>query len=518
MANHSVVGALFAASVFLHGCAQTLTRPAGTEVSQALADPMATTWGRHFAHGRDASGTMSGFHVLQAGIDGLAARMQIIRGAERTLDLQYFIFRGDATGTLIRQELCYAAQRGVRVRILVDDGDTVAGDEKLLELDGYQGMQVRVFNPFSYRGHNRVLRNIDFVFHKRRLDYRMHNKLLVADNAIALVGGRNIGNQYFQVDPVSQYADDDVFTVGSNVRTLSASFDEFWNSDLAVPADRLRGHRHAEATTKPMAPLSSDDLKRIESGKPLADMLADSAPLTWAKGKVLYDSPEKRFIELRKTRGRLMSATVEKEIEASTSDLVIVSPYFVPTDRELELLLGERSRNAKVKVLTNSLESNPELAAHSGYSKVRVPLLESGVSIFEIRARLESVKGSGQSARIARFGNYALHGKMYVFDRRRVFLGSWNYDQRSLHINTEIGVLIDSAPIAEEVLHRFEEMVGPKAAYRVILDPNHTGTPRLLWETESDNRLQTLTTEPSRGWWQRVKAHLLALMPLQAEL
>jgi cardiolipin synthase C len=507
-----------ALSTCLLGCAHDLTRPPGLQPSHALADPLATTWGRHFAHGDDGSQDLSGFHVLQAGVDGLAARIQIIRGAERTLDLQYFIFRGDASGSIIRQELRKAAERGVRVRVLVDDGDTTAGDEKILELDGFHDTQVRVFNPFGYRGHNRLLRNLDFVVHKQRLDYRMHNKVLVADNAVALVGGRNIGNQYFQVDSASQFADDDVFTVGVVISALSRSFDEFWNSDLAIPAIQLTLHRTSSATAQIPTPLTGDALARIESGQPLASMLSESAPLIWAVGRVLCDSPEKRLIERGQSRGRLMSSSVEKEIEGSTSDLVIVSPYFVPSDHELELLQDARGRNATVRILTNSLESNPGVAAHSGYEKVRIPLLQSGAMIYEIRAKLDSVRGSGQSLRIARYGNYALHGKMYVFDRRHVLLGSWNYDQRSLRINTEIGLLIDSPLVAREVLHRFDEMVSPKAAYQVVLDTNAANAPHLLWKTDLDQQQQILTVEPSRGWWRRFEARLLALLPLQREL
>jgi len=509
---------LLALSPFLHGCAQVPTRPPGLATSHALSNPSDTTWGRRFARKDDGSQTLSGFFVLQAGVDGLAARIQLIRGAERTLDLQYFIFRADATGSLIRQELRNAADRGVRVRVLVDDGDTMAGDEKILELDGHHDMQVRVFNPFSYRGHNRILRNLDFILHKQRLDYRMHNKVLVADNAVALVGGRNIGNQYFQVDPASQFADVDLFTVGADVQALSGSFDEFWNSDLVVPAAQLtrRGKSGTDTTTP--APLARDYVARIESGQPLSSILSESAPLTWAGGQVLSDSPQKHYVERRRSRGRLMSNAVEQEIERSTSDVVIVSPYFVPTDHELELLQSARSRRVRVRVLTNSLETNPQLAAHSGYTKVRVPLLKSGVSIYEIRAKLDSVAGSGESRRIASYGTYALHGKMYVFDGGRVFLGSWNYDQRSLRINTEIGVLVHSAPVAEEVLHRFDQMVSPQEAYHVVLDPTDPHTSRLLWKTELDQKQQVLKAEPSRGWWQRLKAWMLAWLPIDAEL
>jgi putative cardiolipin synthase len=477
---------------------------------------METMWGRTFASGDQPLTALSGFDLLQEGVDGLAARVQIIRGAERSLDLQYFIFRGDATGSLIRQELRDAADRGVRIRVLVDDGDTAAGDEKLLELDGYRDMQVRVFNPFTYRGHNKVLRNLDFVMHKDRLDYRMHNKVLVADNALALVGGRNIGNQYFQVDPKSQFADVDVFTVGACVEALSGAFEQFWNSELAVPAAGLARPEKQRASMP--TPLPPDYLRRVESGEPLEGLMNKSTPLKWAEGQIFYDSPEKRLIERKQSGGQLMSRAVEHEIERSIKEVEIVSPYFVPSDKELELLKDARTRGDKVGVLTNSLETNPEIAAHSGYSKVRIPLLEAGTSMYEIRAKLDNVKGSGESRQIARFGNYALHGKIYIFDRRRVFVGSWNYDQRSLRLNIEIGVLIESAPVAEEVLHRFDEMTSPPEAYQVVLDSSDKHKPRLLWKTEIENQERVLKKEPSRGWFQRLKARLLSLLPLQSEL
>lgn len=489
------------------GCAEVRTRP----------EPTSTAWGRQFADAPSNSKDLSGFHLLQAGIDGLAVRVQLIRGAEHSLDLQYFIFRGDTAGSLIRDELRKAADRGVHVRVLVDDGDTEPGDEKLLELDGYQGMQVRVFNPFDYRGHNRILRNLDFVFHKKRLDYRMHNKLLVADDSIAVVGGRNIGNQYFQIDPSSQFADDDVLTVGATVNILRRSFEEFWTSDMVVQAKQLQ-KKAVRSTAAAPAPLAEDFLKRIDSGEPLAGMLSKPSMLTWANGTVLYDSPEKRLIEGKRRRGRLMSGLVEKQIAISKHDVVIVSPYFVPSDDELNLLLNASMRGADVRILTNSLETNPEVAAHSGYAKIRVPLLKAKASIYEVRAKLDSISGSGQSRRISRFGSYALHGKMYVFDQQRAFLGSWNYDQRSLRINTEIGVLIDSPPVATEVLRRFQEMTSPKAAYQVVLDPTVANSSQLLWRTEFEQQPTELKIEPSRGWWERFKARILGLLPLQPEL
>src|SRR5271166_423997 len=190
--------------------------------SVALASPQETRLGAHFADLAQAHGAMSGFHILPVGVDGFLARVQMIDAAERTLDLQYFIFRGDESGHLITEALIRASARGVRVRVLVDDGDTEDGDERLLALDGQPSLEIRVFNPFAYRGHVELRRAAEFLFNGRRLNYRMHNKLLVVDNAIALIGGRNIGNQYFQIDPESQFADDDVFTAGPVVQKLSA--------------------------------------------------------------------------------------------------------------------------------------------------------------------------------------------------------------------------------------------------------------------------------------------------------
>ncbi len=504
--------------VMLAGCASQ-PKGIGKPVSTALEDPRETQLGRQFLDLSQTHSGLAGFYLIQPGADGLAARVQIVRNAQRTLDLQYFIFRGDETGTLLREELRHAAGRGVRVRILVDDGDTMASDEQLLRLDGYPNMEVRVFNPFDYRGHNRVLRNLDLLFHKSRLDYRMHNKLLVSDDGVALIGGRNVGNQYFQLDPASQFADDDVFVGGPLVQSLSKSFDEFWNSDLVVPA-RALGQKpyHPPAVIPVVRGAGIDYQARIDTGEPYASLISGRQPLVWAPAKVIYDSPEKQFIEKRKQLGRLMSQAVEAEIADTRTELLLVSPYFVPSNRELELLEKAPDRGTSAKALTNSLESAPSLAAQSGYDKLRIRLLQAGVKLHETRAHLESTRGSGQTAQVSTYGNYSLHGKVYVFDRQRFFIGSWNYDQRSLRINTEIGLLIDSPELAGQMAKRIDAMMAPAAAYEVILENDPAGHARLAWVTEIDHEKVTLTKEPSRGWWQKDREKFLSLLPLQPEL
>ena len=505
--------------VLCAGCVSVAGRGAGKPTSSALSNVGSTKLGQESVALSESHMGTSGYHAIHLGVDGLALRLQIIQHAERTLDLQYFIFRGDETGTLIREELRHAADRGVRIRVLVDDGDTAPGDENLLELDGYPNMQVWVFNPFDTRSHHSLARNFDFLLHKSRLDYRMHNKLLVADNAIALTGGRNIGNQYFQVSPDSQFADDEVFVIGPMAQQLSNEFDKFWNSDMTVPAHALGGlPTYRPPASIPVIPGSSDYLARIASGEPYQDLLSGTEPLTWTDAKLIYDSPDKRLIEQRQERGRLMSQAVEQEIGQAREEALLVSPYFVPSAHELSLLQTQAGRNINVKVLTNSLEAAPSLAAQSGYDKLREQLVRSGIKLYEVRARLDNVRGSGQSRKVSKYGNYALHAKLYVFDRRRCFIGSWNYDQRSLKINTEMGLLIDNATLAADVARRFDAMTAPGAAYRVLLESDSKDKPRLVWETQINNQPVRLFKEPSRGWWQMTREKLLALAPLEPEL
>jgi putative cardiolipin synthase len=488
--------------------------------SFALSDADATDLRNKLQTESQAHHNLSGFHIIEVGVDGLALRVQMVRNAQRTLDVQYFIFRGDETGSLFAQELRKAADRGVRVRVLVDDGDTVKGDERILALDGYRDVHVRVFNPFDYRNHNPLLRNIDFVLHKSRLDYRMHNKLLVADNAVALIGGRNVGNQYFQLDPASQFADDDVFVAGPTVQTLSHAFDEFWNSDRVVAGAAL-SKRSARGYSAPPPVLKGggvDYLARIASGQPYENLIGQPSQLTWATAQVVYDAPDKDKVVHKEMRGRLMSRTLEQQFAAAQSDVVMVTPYFVPSEGELAQLHDLQQRGAGVRALSNSLESAPDLAAQSGYLKLRRSLLAEGVHLYEIRSRLDSVRGSGQTRQISRFGNYSLHAKLYVFDRQRLFIGSWNYDQRSLRINTEIGLLIDSPELSQQIIQRFDAMTAPTAAYQLALSDESHGRQTLVWNTEVNHEAVQLHREPSRGWWQRLKVRLLSWLPLSPEL
>jgi putative cardiolipin synthase len=497
--------------------------------SLALARPEETSLGRQFERAATEHGGNSGLRIITLGVDGFLARMQMIGAAERTLDLQYFIFRGDETGRLLTSGLLRAADRGVRVRVLIDDGATVAGDEQINALHAYPGIQIRVFNPFAYRGHNKLLRGVEFLFNASRLDYRMHNKLLVVDNAVALIGGRNVGNQYFQVDPESQFADDDVFVGGPLAGRLSVTFDEYWNSGLAIPAEALvagDGERQSPgrraSAEKQLQQLQSggvDYVARIASGEPYAGMISGRLPLVWAQAQVVCDSPDKKQVENGALAGRLMSRPVADAARAVQSELLMITPYFIPVEEEHQLLQGLRQRKVRVRILSNSLESNPDPVAQSGYRRFRTPLLKDGVELHEIRSLLGNARGSGQTARLSRYGNYALHAKLFVFDRRKLFIGSMNFDQRSFRLNTEVGLIIDSEPLAQQSARRFEAMVRPENSYTLALRSAQAGiSTHLVWVTENEGKTVEFAREPARSDWQRLKVKLWSLLPLDREL
>jgi putative cardiolipin synthase len=350
----------------------------------------------------------------------------------------------------------------------------------------------------------------------------MHNKLLVADNSIALVGGRNIGDQYFQIDPESQFADDDVFVGGPIVHNLSGTFDEYWNSALAIPAQALHGinthQKHHKAYADKVEKAGFDYQSKLDSGEPLAGIMAGRLPLIWANAEVVCDSPEKNRAADTPGVASLMYAPVAHAVSQVQSELLIVSPYVVPSKDELHLLEDRREHKVRIRILTNSLESAPELSAHSGYMHYRTELLNDGVELYEVRSRLGNSRGSGQSTKLSRYGNYALHAKLYVLDRQRLFIGSMNLDQRSRRINTEVGLIIDSAELSQETAKRFEAMALPENSYTVTLPSGPDKSPHLVWRTVENGTAVEYNTEPARNRWQRVEVKVLSLLPLDSEL
>jgi cardiolipin synthase C len=490
--------------------------------STALAEPATTAAGQRFAAAAQEHGGQAGYRIISVGVDGFLMRMEMINAAEHTLDLQYYILRGDETGCLLTDALNRAADRGVRVRLLLDDADTMAGDEQIFALAGRANVEIRIFNPFAYRGHNRLLKGTEYLWHHSRLDYRMHNKLLVTDNSMALLGGRNIGDQYFQIDPESQFADDDVFVGGPIVHDLSGTFDDYWNSALAIPIEALhrpnsRAHPHGAYADK-VERAGFNYQSKLDSGEPLAGIETGRLPLIWADAEVVCDSPRKGQAANRPGAGSLMYEPVAHAVAKVQSELLIVSPYVVPSRDELKLLEDRLAHKVRMRILTNSLESAPELSAQSGYMHYRIEFLKDGAELYEVRSRLGDSRGSGQSMNMSRYGNYALHAKLFVLDRRRIFIGSMNLDQRSRHLNTELGLIIDSEQLAQQSASRFDAMTLPENSYTVALRPQAENSSHLVWRTVEDGTTVEYKKEPAKHAWQRAEVKFLSLLPLESEL
>ncbi|CAK0753123.1 cardiolipin synthase C [Gammaproteobacteria bacterium] len=501
------------------------------DISSALAHPEETRLGRQFEQAAREHEGHSGYRIMPVGVDGFLTRMQMINAAERTLDMQYYIFRGDETGRLLTGAVLKAADRGVRVRVLIDDGDTMTGDDQITALAVHPLVEIRIFNPFRYRGHAQLFRTVEFMFSAGRLNYRMHNKLLVVDNAIALIGGRNIGDEYFQIDPASQVADDDVLSAGPIASQLSATFDEYWNSGLSIPVEALSGGKtshdtlseHREELKDESQQLKADGVsyvKRLATGEPFNGIISGRLPLIWAHAQLICDSPDKKKVEAGTKAGRLMQWRVADTTSAAQSEFILITPYLIPGGEGMQLFKDLRQRNVRVRILTSSLESSTVLSAQSGYMHYRVPLLEQGVELYEIRSLLGNARGSGQTTAISDYGNYGLHAKLFVFDRRRLLIGSMNFDQRSMHINTEIGLIIDSPTLAQQIAARFEAMVQPANAYQLALRPSDTvgGRQGLVWHTRENAKTVAYETEPARSEWQRAGVNILSLLRLDTQL
>ncbi len=518
-------------ALLLCGCTALPGRDYPRRPSAASVEPRNPALLQPFAADERAHPGESGFRLYPVGVEGLLLRLELIEAAHSSLDLQYYIFHGDESGKLITEALARAAMRGVRVRIIVDDTETRPGDEQLYGLAGAQNVEVRIFNPWRYRGHNEFLRGTEYLFSHRRLDFRMHNKLFIADGAVALVGGRNIGEEYFQVDPAWQFADDDVFVAGLAVQQLAAVFEAYWESELAIPVQALLPVKDTDAaaaeavarrvTVPKKAQTAGEDYEQqLTANEPLASVLTGRTPLDWARAEVVADSPYKGK---RLTEGdgvsSLLFAPVARAIGETRSELSMVSPYVVPSPHEMRLIDELRAQQRTVRILTTSLEAESSLAAQAGYMHYRRSLLEAGVQLYEIRARPQNPRGTGQPAKLSRHGNYSLHAKLLVFDRSGVYVGSMNYDERSRRLNTEDGIIIHSGVLARQTERHFNLMTQPQNAYAVRLDESSPGdTAEITWNTVESGQPLTLHHEPARNWWQKFGVHVLELFPIDREL
>ena len=495
----------------LGGCASLPSPPPPKKPSQALSDVADTPLARIVAASLPApESQLSGFRLLPEAPTAFNARVALIRAAQKSLDVQYYLIADDPVGRMFLRELRDAAQRGVRVRLLVDDLYTGGEDPLLAGLAAFPTVQVRVFNPFALRSGSTTWRILSSLDDFSRINHRMHNKLFIADNSVAISGGRNIAEEYFMRSPQANFIDVDVLSAGPAVRRMSQAFDGFWNSPLSWPIGALAdmapddaARASFDAAVRDAGPPFDERAQDVLGNTPLALQLqAGRLELQAAPARVLADSPDK-------AAGDGEEPTVSQQVLAlfasAQKDVHIASPYFRPGESGLALLraAGATQENGRIVLITNSIGSTDEPLAYAAYAQQRLALLQAGVRIYEVGAEL--------GRRVPRSGDFGeshsrLHAKVATVDGRWLFIGSMNLDPRSALINTEIGLIIDSPPLAQTVGSLSRRSV-VYDAYRLQLSADGQ---RIEWlEPREDGTTKVHYVEPGDHWGKRLQIWLL---------
>ena len=473
--------------------------------SVAIADTSETYFGRAAKGWARSYDGQSGFFPLVNGMDALGARLDMIEKAEKSVDLQYFLMKDDKAGLVLTNALIGAADRGVRIRFLIDDLFTSATDQTLLLLSQHPDIEVRLFNPVSRRGSY----SLNFVGSFSEANRRMHNKSFTVDNAISVVGGRNIGDEYFELGDDSVFADFDVLALGEIAKAISNSFDVYWNHEMAIPIEQLSSQSDAESLEAERSRLKEEAqatyagiYEEAMSSELLQNLITGDQPLFVANALVIADDPDK-LVNPVGAEHMGLATDVDEILRKAEHELIFISPYYVPGDDGVQYARDLVENGVRVVVVTNSLASNNHVAVHSGYAGYRKEVLEAGVELYEVRANAGNEVQGGEGS-----GVLTLHTKLILIDRRYLFVGSLNLDPRSLEINSEMGLLIDSEELVGAMAEGVEGDI-PSTTYRVTLDASG----RLQWQGMIDGKSVTESTEPLAGRWLRFKAWFLKIAP-----
>lgn len=507
--------AMLALLLMASGC--TTLRPDVPRIpSHAIADGESTTLGRVFAVQAAEHPGQSGFQVMASGSSAFVARAALADMAERTLDLQYYSVGEDLTTDLLLLRIVRAAERGVRVRILLDDIHASARLFAWRAMAAHPGIQVRLFNPFYFGGESSLARLGEFVFDSERLNGRMHNKLWVTDNAAAVVGSRNLGDEYFGAHESVNFHDVDLLAAGPIVNELSGSFDAYWNSASAVPFEALTevpDVADAESVRQGLrartASCDRDPSCRWRADGGLPDALrSGSVSLSWAGAKLIYDRPDQERSGVTSGSGR-GSIYDHPDGSRTQTELLIMSPYFIPTEEGTRHMGEMSARGVRVAVLTNSLASTDAPAAHAGYARHRAALLREGVELYEVRPESNARRPLFYRWRYATASS--LHAKIVVQDRARAIVGSSNQDPRSRLHNTEAWIALDGAELAADLAALFEEGADLQHAFKVE-QKDTSSSEALEWKTEEDGKTVRYDVEPMTSLWLRLLRNVLAAL------
>ncbi|MGN6653765.1 MAG: phospholipase D family protein [Rhodanobacter sp.] len=475
-------------------------QPAQTRIDRELTPYLASHPGRTAAM------------LLHDGLDAFAARAASARLAGRSLDLQYYMWHDDLVGHLLAREVYAAAQRGVRVRLLLDDINAEGLDPALLALDAHPNIEVRLYNPF--RNRSGVWRLVELVQRFFSVNHRMHNKAWIVDGRVALVGGRNIGDEYFDADSNVNFRDLDMLLLGPAVSDASAIFDEFWNSPAAVPIEALNPQTPqslqalvAQLTGEAALPGAQAYLQRIAASPSARQLVNHDIPVRWSANIVVASDPPLKARSGH--RDRWLVQRLSAHLAGRHSEVLLISPYFVPGKNGTATLVRLARTGAQVGVVTNSLAANDVPAVHSGYERYRRKLLEGGVQLFEIRRH-----GPKLAQGLFGSGGASLHTKAFVIDGERGFVGSFNLDPRSANLNTEMGVLFADDELAHDLKQQYLRLASPALSYQV----RRAADGSVQWLDRTTQPPRVLDHEPDAGWWLRTTTRAMSWLPIESQL
>ncbi|SFO73984.1 Phosphatidylserine/phosphatidylglycerophosphate/cardiolipin synthase [Pseudomonas sp. NFACC24-1] len=521
MRSRPILPALLLVASLLSGCAGLdITR----EPSQALP-ATESSFGRSVQAQAAAHEGRSGFRLLSDSTEAFTARAELIRHAQGSLDLQYYIVHDGISTRMLVDELLKAADRGVRVRILLDDTTSDGQDQIIATLAAHPQIQIRLFNPLHLGRATGVTRSLGRLFNLSLQHRRMHNKLWLADNSMAIVGGRNLGDEYFDAEPNLNFTDIDLLSVGPVAEQLGHSFDQYWNSALSKPIEQFLSHRPTPKDLANSRLRLQESLEQTHKEnhalyqqltayktQPRLDTWRDQ--LIWAWNQALWDAPSKVLAKDEPDPQLLLTTQLAPELTGVSKELIMISAYFVPGQPGLVYLTSRADAGVSVSLLTNSLEATDVPAVHGGYAPYRKALLQHGVRLFELRRQPGDTGGSPHLFYSKSYGesDSSLHSKAIIFDQQKSFIGSFNFDPRSVLWNTEVGVLVDSPELAGQVRELALQGMAPALSYQARLED---GT--LVWTTEDNGKIHDLDREPG-SWWRRFNAWFSTTVGLERML
>jgi putative cardiolipin synthase len=517
--------AMLIAPFVLSGCAaHALGSRQHAPHSSALPPPKDAPLVKLVQEKVDSYPKQSGFYPLIDGETALRARTALADVAQSSIDVQYYIWRNDRTGRLILSRLLDAAERGVRVRILLDDIHKGEDRTLLKALDRHPLVEIRLFNPASTGSHGlgAITRGLEMVIDYDRMTHRMHNKLYLVDSSLVIVGGRNIGNEYFDLNGQKNFRDLDVLAAGPAAGRFGKVFDLYWNADASVPVndpgENLNGHDSPDwmALRKQFATAPEDQmvLPVLESDTSMPWLASRLNRMIWAPFRIMATSPDIVYNDDAETFGDQILKLPEP-----TQELLVETAYFIPSRALVRKIREWRKKGVKTRILTNSMRSNDVLAAHAGYAKHRDDVLEAGAELYEWRSDNQPARSKHKKGVLASRAN--LHTKAYVIDREYSFVGSYNLDPRSSDLNTECGVLIKSREFADQLVAMIELGMQPTNSWKVSLKCEGScedADEKLQWHGLRKNSTVTFEEEPDSSLWQRVKVKVIGLLPIDEAL